>query len=209
MGASASVVDTRESYASEEMKVVIALAVIALFGSAIATGSAPAGYEGEVDVLPEDDELVQAQAGNFFAEVARLKQPAKASWSKLERPVKVVKAGLPQDFAFSDTASQAICPRNVMLMLSASMLAKMPTTTHVAAQVAWPSTTPTSVPIMATQSGTPMFPVVRSHTACARQLRVLRMTNSRRILRRCSRSPTVTSKKFPGLSSRATREVTQ
>merc|ERR1711990_1211231 len=105
MGASASVVDTRESYASEEMKVVIALAVIALFGSAIATGSAPAGYEGEVDVLPEDDELVQAQAGDFFGEVARLKQPAKASWTKLERPVKVVKAGLPQDFAFSETAS--------------------------------------------------------------------------------------------------------
>merc|ERR1711904_583619 len=84
MGASASVVDTRESYASEEMKVVIALAVIALFGSAIATGSAPAGYEVEVDVLPEDDELVQAQAGDFFGEVARLKQPAKASWTKRE-----------------------------------------------------------------------------------------------------------------------------
>merc|ERR1712118_150997 len=168
-----------------------------------------AGYEGEVDVLPEDDELVQAQAGDFFGEVARLKQPAKASWTKLERPVKVVKPGSPRTLPSPRPHHQAICPRSVMLMLSASMPAKMPTTTHVAAQVAWPSTTPTSVPIMATQSGTPMFPVVRSHTACARQLRVLAMTSSRRILRRCSRSPTVTSKKFPGLSSRATREVTQ
>merc|ERR1712188_225813 len=100
MGASASVVDTRESYASEEMKVVIALV-----GSAIATGSAPAGYEGEVDVLPEDDELVQAQAGNFFSQVSRLDQPAKQGWSKLERPEKVVQAGLPHDFASSLTAS--------------------------------------------------------------------------------------------------------
>merc|ERR1712072_779409 len=134
MGASASVVDTRESYASEEMKVVIALAVIALFGSAIATGSAPAGYEGEVDVPPEDDELVQAQAGNFFEDVSRLKQPAKSSWTKLERPMKVAKAGLPSDFAFSTTASPSDLSEERYAMLSASMLAKMPTTTHVAAQ---------------------------------------------------------------------------
>merc|ERR1711939_263642 len=105
--------ETRVIVRVQKMKFVIAFAVIAsLVGAAVADGSAPAGYKGEVDILPEDDELIQAkveeteltQRGGFFSAISRLNQPAKSSWGKLKnlaREARKRRPGPPGDFPFS------------------------------------------------------------------------------------------------------------